>query len=399
MTPRGLTYIFDIFVGLATSVSLLSDLFSIQPLHNTFAHKFGLRRRVGVGVCLGAIVYALVRWAALRWQKNSRADRESLYGLQHGRLHLQVPTPMWMNMGYWGVGDTNKTMAEACRDLLKAVLAEAGLSKEIERAETAAGTRRSKCLIDLGLGCGDQTIYLMSSEPVRICDRAWWDGREKCIKFDRYVGVTKDPTQARYASDRVEELKARGKMLSHNEEVSEGSRISLWCADAAPASWNNDILASVESAVEEAQERWVLALDTAYHFAPSRWPLIKHANTRLDASFMAFDLCLSPSATFAQKVILRVLTTMMGAPWSNFVTPKVYRQHMLDCGYLDDSITIKDVSDCVFTPLAQYLGEQDARLQLLGLTIGSFRLARSMFAWWGRTGVVRGVIVVARVNP
>jgi hypothetical protein len=399
MTPRILTYGFDTFAGLAISVSLLSYLVDIEPVQDAVTNKLGLKRCVVVGVCLGAIVYALVRWAALRWPRVSHDDRESLYGLQHGRLHLQVPTPMWMNMGYWDVADTKKTMAEACRDLLKAVLAEAGLSKETDRAETTAGTRRSKCLIDLGLGCGDQTIYLMSSEPVRTCDRAWWDERDNCVSFDRYVGVTKDSTQARYASDRVGELRASGRMLSYNERVSEGPSISLWCADAAPASWSDDIRASVEAAIEDTQERWVLALDTAYHFAPSRWPLIKHANTRLDASFMAFDLCLSPSATFAQKVVLRVLTTMMGAPWSNFVTPKVYRQQMLDCGYLDDSITIKDVSNHVFSPLAQYLAEQDARLQLLGLSIGSFRLARSMFAWWGRTGVVRGVIVVARVSP
>jgi hypothetical protein len=36
------------------------------------------------------------------------ADSDSLspflYGLDHGRLHLELPVPMWMNMGYWCVG-------------------------------------------------------------------------------------------------------------------------------------------------------------------------------------------------------------------------------------------------------------------------------------------------------
>jgi hypothetical protein len=50
----------------------------------------------------------------------------------------------------------------------------------------------------------------------------------------------------------------------------------------------------------------------------------------------------------------------------------------------------------VFTPLATFLGEQDRRLKMLGLGIGSFGVAKKMFGRWGRTGVVRGVIVIAK---
>ena len=39
---------------------------------------------------------------------------------------------------------------------------------------------------------------------------------------------------------------------------------------------------------------------------------------------------------------------------------------------------------------------EDKRLKMLGLGIGSFGVAKRMFGWWGRSGVVRGVVVVAK---
>ncbi|KAF2036578.1 hypothetical protein EK21DRAFT_19079, partial [Setomelanomma holmii] len=309
---------------------------------------------------------------------------DSVYGLEHGRLHLRTPTPMWMNMGYWGDGKSPKTMAEACRDLLKAVLKEAGLPKVTERAGSAKSERRRRTLIDLGVGCGDQTIYLMSDNPVRPEDR----------EFDHYVGMTKDLAQSRYAKGAVDELYLRGIEAGDDKIL---SAISLFCADAtSPTSWDRQVKLSIDDGLKDSPECWMLALDTAYHFTPSRWPTIKHAYTHFRASFMAFDLCLSPTATATQKLVLRFLTALMGAPWANFGTPEEYRQSLIDVGYSADAITIVDISEHVFAPLASHLADQDSALKKLGLSIGSFNVAKSLFGWWGRSGVVRGIIVVAR---
>jgi hypothetical protein len=257
--------------------------------------------------------------------------------------------------------------------------------------------RRPRLLVDLGFGCGDQTIYLMSETPVRSSDRDWWDEQGSYVHFDQYVGITMDPVQARYAQEHVEEMKTSGKLNGYSEQEKENASISLFCADAAkPTSWSAQVRESIEHTSADGLERWVLALDTAYHFSPSRWPLIKHAHKHLHASFMAFDLCLSPAATSTQKLTLRILTTLMGAPWANFVTPDDYRQKLVEAGYSNDDIKIVDVSEHVFAPLAHYLEEQDSRLKSLGLGIGSFSVAKSLFGWWGRSGVVRGVVVVAR---
>jgi hypothetical protein len=396
MTLRLLGYAIDASAAVAISILLPSYFASTDPF-DSIIDTFGAKRSAVAGACLGALSYALMKWVLFQSLRGSNKEKESIYGLEHGRLHLQVPTPMWMNMGYWGPAGSSKTLAKACRDLLKAVLAEAGLTSETEKAGVANSMRRPISLIDLGFGCGDQTIYLMAKEPVRSHDCEWWDDRDRLVEFNHYVGITKDRTQARYATERVKEMETSGKVMSHGKKEVERPRISLYCGDAAnPAQWSAEVVESIRNSSSNSSERWVLALDTAYHFSPSRWPLVKHAHTQLDASFMAFDLCLSPTATRTQKFVLRVLTTLMGAPWANFSTPEGYRRKLVESGYSNNSIKIIDVSEKVFAPLAKYLAEQDTKLKSLGLGIGSFGVAKSLFSWWGRSGVVRGIIVVAR---
>lgn len=50
---------------------------------------------------VGAIVFFVGAMALLGSRK--KEDQKTVYGLQHGRLHLDAHVPMWMNMGYWKV--------------------------------------------------------------------------------------------------------------------------------------------------------------------------------------------------------------------------------------------------------------------------------------------------------
>lgn len=383
---RLIPWICDIACG-ATLGSLISSYLS-GSAPKLFAYQHGAKTHA---ILCAALLYFSVKLIALVWRSRaSGKEKKSMYGLEHGRLHLQVPTAMWMNMGYWRRNCGTQTLAEACRDLLKMVLREAGFKREDERAGTAKSTRRKKMLIDVGFGCGEQTIYMMSDAPIRSSDQEWWDEREFCPRFDHYIGITNNTTQHRHASRRVQDL------LSGGKEGTIESNISLFCADAAkPASWNDDIKKSIDQTLEADPERWIMALDTAYHFSPTRWPLVEYAYG-IQASFMAFDLCISPTARFKQKLIMRILTSLMRAPWENFVTPEEYKNKLTAIGYSPSAIKIVDVSEHVFGHLARYLEEQDRRLKSLGFGIGAFEVAKTMFGWWGRSGVVRGIIVVAR---
>ncbi|KAJ4332629.1 hypothetical protein N0V87_008257 [Didymella glomerata] len=287
---------------------------------------------------------------------------------------------MWMNMGYWKPNTIDpsrpKTLAEACRDLLNLLLAEAGFSKD-------TASDRSRCLIDVGFGCGEQTIHLMSEKPIRLYDKLWWDDEDHRVYFDHYIGITKDKSQHQYAQQRVDEMRK--------------DNVSVFCADAStPWLWSEDLFQTSRKAQNITHETWCLALDTAYHFSPSRWVFFHHMSRYYTASVMAFDLCLSPTATRSQKIVLRILTTLMGAPWANFDTPEGYRQKLIGLGYPEDGIKIIDISDHVFAPLSEFMEEQDRNLKIIGYGLGDFQAAKWLFRWWGNTGLMKGVVVIAK---
>ncbi|KAJ4295251.1 hypothetical protein N0V90_007262 [Kalmusia sp. IMI 367209] len=319
---------------------------------------------------------------------------------------------MWMNMGYWRNGDESaysaddhpnrgegrhtqrsKTMAEACRDLLFEVATTASILRKKDSSESQSDIKKRTCVIDLGFGCGDQTAYLMGIEaPGQVHVDSKFG-----VYFDYYVGITLDKKQFQFAQKRIQHDSPPFHRGRDSHRQFKDPKVQLFCADASnPGTWSAELKGCIRDAISTTQEHWLLALDTAYHFSPSRWPVIKHACQNLDASFAAFDLCLSPTASFRQKVILRLLTSLMGAPWANFVTADEYRTKLIEAGYDDSQITIRDISEDVFGPLVAFLEQQDRDLRVVGLGLGSLNVARLMFEWWAQSGIIRGCIVVAK---
>jgi hypothetical protein len=293
-----------------------------------------------------------------------------------------------------------ETLAEAGRNLLSEVLKTAGFSRKRESSEHAQKiTRKTKAIIDLGFGCGDQTVYLMAPAPHQDSDKLWWDLQSHVPILDSYTGMTLDAKQFQYAQKRVDHLRAYGAPLEPETWPGKWSKginnTKIYRADAGnPDAWSEELKTRVKSEIKQVDEPWVLALDTLYHFSPSRWPVVNYTSHLLQASFMAFDLCLADSVSYPNLLALRILTRFMGAPWANFVTKEQYREKLVEAGYRD--IVIRDVSKQVFGPLASFLEGQGRRLEGIGLRLGPFHVAKWLFGWWGRTGIVRGVIVVAK---
>lgn len=436
-------------------ILIIIPLFFHDPLfHVLDLLLFNLKRSHLITFLCGLFVIPALKYLVSRTfrvgdeETEEGGTRHSVYGLQHGRLHVQLPMPMWMNMGYWaarpshelryrtpedefelqfplGERDTRdsddhgtneslqtpKTLAIASRALLNEVFKTAGFSRRKESSEvrrmkntiikgqTLLDTNRefvrSKAILDLGFGCGDQTVYLMSPNAIRKSDKEWYDLRDNVPRLDTYVGITRDEKQFHYAEERVRELRDSSSFSSAGEYKQNRQKITLFCADAAnPEQWNNELKEHLLESLGRTDEPWVLALDTLYHFSPSRWPIISYSCRTLNASFMAFDLCLADHISIPNLFLLRILTKLMGAPWANFVTQDEYREKLVEAGYQD--ITIKDISEHVFAGLATFLKEQDRTLRVIGYGLGPFHLARWMFGWWAQTGIIRGVIVVAK---
>ncbi|KXJ88614.1 hypothetical protein Micbo1qcDRAFT_151082 [Microdochium bolleyi] len=315
---------------------------------------------------------------------------ESIYGLEHGKLNLALPPPsMWMNMGFWRDVDADD-FTGACRALLHAVLEQAGLLDALhdrvsylqsgKQQRILRGSLQSISVLDVGFGCGDQTLSLASLAEQRKL---------------QYLGITLNSSQCVYAQRR---LSSRPKT-----EMSSQHDISLFLGDAAnPDSWTPSSSPTLKNKTQQQPEpasaTVLLALDTLYHFSPSRHPILAYSAKTLRADLAAFDILLSDNATAWQALKLRALGRLSGCPWNAFLTEHEYRTMLVAAGYAAEDIVIQDITEHVFGPLSEFMREQQVRLENIGLKMGSLRVAGSLFAWWARSRVVRGVIVTAKAS-
>lgn len=243
-------------------------------------------------------------------------------------------------------------------------------------------------ILDLGYGCGDQSLYMKN-----VLDNQRRGGRDDQWKkhLKAYVGLTLESAHFSIARERLG--------LQQSNATTE---FEIYCADAGrPTSWTPEIKESVALACQANEhkgghENWLLGLDTLIHFQPSRWPVIEYANKELDASLMAYDLCIAGDLSVKQRLAIRLMAFFGQSPFANFVTIEEYRERLVKAGYSRENIEIRDISEHVFNPLAGFLKKKEAELQQYGMSIGRFRHAAKMFAWWGRSGVIRGCIIVAR---
>ncbi|KAL4767674.1 hypothetical protein BDW60DRAFT_146129 [Aspergillus nidulans var. acristatus] len=361
-------------------------------------------------------------------KSKSTTSASSVYGLDHAVLNLPVPPPsMWMNLGYWK--DTTD-FPTACAALLDQVLITASLLDENGDANPQPPEKKIR-LLDVGIGCGDQSVRILgykrgTGPGMHRCEAetADQDGAgdakgamsPKKPLFDSYVGITSIPVQAQFAKQRVERLeKENSRALSSSstpspskkgegEGLTPSNRAQVFCADAAnPSSWSPELKASLPPApAQQIEENWLLALDTLYHFSPSRLPLLKYAHSTLHASLMAFDLLLpTPKPSLWTRLILRILCVLTGTPYTNFLTEDEYSALLVEAGYDLSDISFRDISGDVFGGIAGYINSREEVLKGYGLGgskgMRKFAGAGKIFGWWARTGVVKGVIISARV--
>ncbi|KAL2880107.1 hypothetical protein SGCOL_004491 [Colletotrichum sp. CLE4] len=305
--------------------------------------------------------------------------QKDVYDNDHWKLNVKVPfTTMWMNMGYWTNTDgLHVTDFEtACRNLLLEVLEEAQIFKDSVQSSTLA-------ILDLGVGCGDQSLEL-----ARLVNDLGVTGY--C-----YAGLTLNEPQHRLALSRVQLEVSKLKLVDGTVEI--------FCADAAnPDTWNARVKSAVRSMVEHKtsdQHRWVLALDSMYHFFPSREPILNYAAKNLDASFVAFDLLLSDEASFRQRLLVKLIGLMMGCPAAAFVTVADYTKQLVDAGFDEKHIRFRDITEHVFPGLVSHIQSQNEALRPLGISVGKFKVAAKVFGWFAESKALRGTIVTARKRP
>jgi hypothetical protein len=275
------------------------------------------------------------------------------------------------------------------------VLQTAGLLDHDGQPTKLKGCQKLK-LVDVGFGCGDQTIHL-----TRFLSRLDGETGNRRALFDSYIGITIAPVQADFAQQRLSTS-----VVSKESIKTETPEVHLFCADAAdPTTWSPEVHEAIRSEPASVlphykqMERtctWLLALDCLFHFVPSRKPIFAHAHDSLHASIIAFDLLLSESTSLVDRLLLRVICLVTSTLFSNFVTRAEYEKMLVHSGYSREDVEILDISEYVFSGISAYIQERDNELRLFGLSLGKFKVAGKIFGWWAKSRVVRGVIVVAK---
>lgn len=289
---------------------------------------------------------------------------------------------------------------------------------ESNKENPKIGEHQSLRLVDVGLGCGDQSLYLTRNVHIATIapesaarndiiegDSVKTNNTELRPLFDSYVGINITRPQADLARNRL--LKA------HEEKSADSVRwtpeMKIFAADAAkPALWDPELKKAafvaepteseqnhLQTNVDAEEHTWLLALDTLYHFKPSRKPLFECAYKDMQASLMAFDLLMGESASFWDKLYLRLICLVSGMPYSNFMTIKEYEAMLVHAGYEPERICMEDISEHVFAGIAEYIRTREAELRLYGMTLGKYKAPGKIFDWWAKSGVIKGFVIVA----
>ncbi|EQB50438.1 hypothetical protein CGLO_10125 [Colletotrichum gloeosporioides Cg-14] len=302
-------------------------------------------------------------------------QRKDIYDVDHWKLNVKVPfTSTWMNMGYWTTADGQPILdfEQACQSLLRQVLMVSGVLD----ADT---TSSELAILDLGIGCGDQSLEL--ARLIHESQRMEY----------RYVGLTLNETQFRLAAQQPFSK-------FHKSGFAHGF-IQVFQADAArPDKWPLDIKAAVEALRVDKHgdsERWVLGLDSLYHFYPSRIPILTYAARDLDASFMAFDLTLNGNASLLNRLWVKLISIAMKCPIGTFITEAEYRTQLVEAGYDELGIRMQDVTSHVFSGLVSHINRQEAILKPYGISLAKYKVAGKLFGWLERSQALKATIVVA----
>ncbi|KAI5803568.1 hypothetical protein DFH27DRAFT_513596 [Peziza echinospora] len=345
---------------------------------------------------------------------NVGAEQDGLYGLEHVALNWSWEKglgTMWMNMGYWKNTDS---FPEACENLLVYCLEHAGLLppnrnssfNAVDESLKNEGTPQPKNIdiLDLGFGCGDQTLLLTRSLKTLAPH----------ITVNKYIGITLSPQQCEFARKRVlEERDVKSPPTTLGRSVT-GPKILLFNEDASqPRSWpatppshSQPFLTPPNNkpTTHTPHEHWTIALDSLYHFRPSRLPILKFAHNSMNSNLVAFDFFRpsspGPSSSFLASSIaslpLRTFCLLTSTPYTNLLTQEEYISMLVnDVGYAKEDIAIHDISEYVFPGLARFIGTRTGEMERMGMRWKGW--AGFKFVGWvvGR-GWFCGGVVVAR---
>jgi SAM-dependent methyltransferase len=151
----------------------------------------------------------------------------------------------------------------------------------------------------------------------------------------------------------------------------------------------------VTSLPDKSMDR-IFALDCAYHFSSRRKFLDESKRVlRNDGMIVMTDLIFGENMTTFQRLLMRVVCVLTGAPYSNFKMKEQYHSDFVEAGF--ERISIEDISENVFPRLRDFIfchHKEMEMFEISGKWTGYLIFAR-ILKWWWESDVVRFILVSA----
>ena len=290
-----------------------------------------------------------MRSTAVRGEFHDLADASALNHESDGG-----EVTCWGNLGLWS--RPGLRYAQACTALADRVVAGLDLGPD---------TR----LVDVGFGCGDQVLRWIAHYGVR-------DLR----------GLNVSHSQTARARERL--VAAGHAALAPRLEQGSATRLDAWWSARAGADQKADA---------------VVALDCAYHFAPTRHAFLEQAAQvlRPGGRLALSDLVLARSdLSRRQRALLAAMARLSRIPAANLVGAEAYRSALARAGL--EIERFDDVTPAVFTPFGEWLGRYRAALPHAvrrSVAWTKYRATAAFLRWAESERVLRYVLCVARRRP
>lgn len=265
---------------------------------------------------------------------------------------LNSGSSYWGNLGYWQLSNDYSSAGSALAD---------ELAKAVELDETSH-------VFDAGFGCGDQLLLWLQKYQVSSIQ-----------------GLNYSESQTSVAQKR---LKDQG-FDTAAKNIRYGSVTDMCDEQFFPT---ND-----QQSIYEINT--VLALDCAYHF-PSRTHFLRSSSNLLSKAgrIGLTDILLSDShSTLIQRFILRTMLFLSRIPAKNIVPLNTYKDELSAAGF--ENISIRDISDQVFTPFSHWLneykqGEGRARSESKLIWL-KYDITAKFLKWASRNDILRYAVITA----
>lgn len=205
-----------------------------------------------------------------------------------------------------------------------------------------ATERSNKHRIDVGHGCGDSLLLLLSHPDIP--------------RPDLVHGITSLPEHHRRSQARVDQL------LSSEPRSVARPQVELFAGDAVWRLEERHPLSTESSQLFDI----VLALDCAYHFNTRRKFLSQSfSHLRPGGRIALADICFkSPPSGVVTWLLSKILRAM---PRANVQSKLDYVAEMEALGYAD--VTMEDITEDVFPGFVRFLATQSLAFRLFGKSI------------------------------